>query len=180
MGEDSSEVKLTVLPDPRTDIPQARRQAKLEALERANGWAALSREAQDRLEEALQGMEEVLDRLGEGDENPELEETGELLKNRIQELLEQLFTGPACQGICGGNPVAAPIRAPISRLGSSLDAPSPTDLLAMDQAQSALGLPLRRRHRCLPDNAPGRGFHHISGEGTAGRRAVRSLGWRKE
>lgn len=138
MGESSSEVSLTVLPDPRTDISEARRQAKLDALERANAWAALSREAQGRLEGALQGMEEVLGRLGE--ENTEVREAGDRLNTRIQEVLERLFTGPSCQGICGGNPVAAPIRAPLSRLGSSLDAPSPTDLLAMEQAQAALEL----------------------------------------
>ena len=154
MGENSSEAGLTVLPDPRTDISVASRQAKLDALAQANHWAALSREAQDRIQEALQGVEEVLSRLADGDEedNEELKEGGEALKTKLQEALERLFTGPSCQGICGGNPVASPIREPLSRLGSSLDSPSPTDILAMDQAQTALGLVVEEVNTLFADD----------------------------
>jgi hypothetical protein len=81
---------------------------------------------------------EILQRIREGEGNKELEEAGEALEERIRADLERLFTGPPCQGICGGNPVAAPIRQPLRRLGTSLDAPSPTDLLSMEQANEAL------------------------------------------
>jgi len=133
-GEATSERTLTVLPDPRTDISRTRRLAKIEALEKAGEWFTLSREAQDRLEEALLAVDQLLETLPQDEETADLRAAGSALRGRLQETLEGLFTGPSCQGICGGDPVAAPIRAPLSRLGSSPDAPSPTDLLAMEEA----------------------------------------------
>jgi hypothetical protein len=133
-----SESALSVLPDPRTEISRARRQAKVDALEEAGMWFNLSREAQDRVEVALRSVEEVLGTLPDDQANSALREAGSTLRDRLSQTLEDLFTGPRCQGICGGNPVADPIRTPLSKLGSSADAPSPTDLLAMEQARTAL------------------------------------------
>jgi photosystem II stability/assembly factor-like uncharacterized protein len=133
-----SESPLSVLPDPRSEISNARRQAKIDALEEAGMWFNLSREAQDRVEVALRSVEEVLGTLPDDQANSALREAGSTLRDRLSQTLEDLFTGPRCQGICGGNPVADPIRTPLSKLGSSADAPSPTDLLAMEQARTAL------------------------------------------
>ncbi len=134
-----AEAPLTVLPDPRSEIPEARRLAKIQALREAAEWMALSQEAEERLGDALEGVEVVLDRL-ENEDTPDtaLVDAGRALRSTLAEAMERLFTGPECQGICGGETVAGPIRQPLSLLGSSVDEPSPNDRLAMDRASEAL------------------------------------------
>ena len=135
----AAEASLTVLPDPRSDIPEARRLAKIQALQEAGEWLALSQEAAERLGDALEGVEVVLNRL-EKEDTPDtaLVDAGRTLRETLKAAQERLFTGPECQGICGGETVAGPIRQPLSLLGSSVDAPSPNDRLAMDRASEAL------------------------------------------
>ncbi len=133
-GEDaSSEVTLQVLPDPRVEIPPHRREAKIRALEEANEWMALSGEARDRLQEALRGVRTVLEEMEDG----ELREAGVALEDVLGVALRRLFTGPECQGICGGTTTADPIRQALYRLSSSADEPSATDRLAMERARGA-------------------------------------------
>jgi photosystem II stability/assembly factor-like uncharacterized protein len=138
-----AEARLLVLEDPRTEIPRERRLAKIHALEEAGAWMDLSGEAEGRLEEAILAVEGVLVQVGDEEENAELRTRGEALKAKLEETLEGLFTGPSCQGICGGDPVAAPIRQPLSMLGSTPDEPSPNDRAAMARAQEALRLVIR-------------------------------------
>ncbi len=136
-GENRSEAKLNILPDPRVQIAPRDRQAKLEALEEAGQWMGLSSEAQARLEETLAGVRQVLESLPE-DGGETLRASGVELEQALETLLRRLFTGPECQGICGGDPLATPIRGAMFRLSSSPEAPSATDRLAMDQARNAL------------------------------------------
>ena len=49
-----------------------------------------------------------------------------------------MFTGPPCQGICGGDPVVSTVRRARSYLASSKRAPSANDRMAMGQAEAAL------------------------------------------
>jgi photosystem II stability/assembly factor-like uncharacterized protein len=137
-----AEARLLVLEDPRMEIPGERRRAKIEALGEAGAWMALSGEAERRLEEGHTAVEEVLDRMV-GEENAELKAVGEAVRGRLEETLQRLFTGPPCQGICGGSPVAAPIRQALSMLGSTPDEPSPNDRVAMDVAREALRVVIR-------------------------------------
>lgn len=138
-----SEASFTVLPDPRVEIPAPRRRAKAEALGEAGEWMALSREAERRLAEAIEAVDGVLEEIGDGEESAGLRRGGEELKARLEGALERLFTGPACQGICGGTPVASPIRQALSMLGSSFDEPSPNDRAAMGLARDALAEVIR-------------------------------------
>jgi hypothetical protein len=135
-GEET-EAALEVRPDPRTDVPPDRRRAKIEAIHEVDTWVALAEEARARLEEAVVAVDGVLEEVGVG-EDAELREVGGALKAALQEALERLFTGPSCQGICGGDPLASRVRRPVSILRSSVDAPSPNDRLAMAQAEEAL------------------------------------------
>jgi hypothetical protein len=140
-GENRSEVVLDVLPDPRVQVSLRDRQAKLEALEEAGQWMGLGSQAQDRVEETLARVRQVLENLP-ADGGETLRASGVELEQALETLIQRLFTGPECQGICGGNPLAAPIREAMFRLSSSPEAPSATDLLAMDQARSALQIVL--------------------------------------
>lgn len=133
-----SETLLEVLADPRIEIPATRRLAKIEALETAGAWISLSGEARNRLQEAIQSVSDVLGSFEAGGEGEELREAGEALKATLEASMERLFTGPSCQGICGGDPVASPIRQPMGMLSSSLDEPSPNDRAAMARALTSL------------------------------------------
>ena len=52
--------------------------------------------------------------------------------------LERLFTGPTCQGICGGDTPASTVRGLGYGLGSSPGAPTPNERVKMDQARAAV------------------------------------------
>jgi hypothetical protein len=134
---ESGEAALEIRPDPRTDVPLERRRAKIEAIREVETWVAVAAEARTRLEEAVEAVDGVLEDVGVA-EDVELREAGEALKAALEEALETLFTGPSCQGICGGDPVVSLIRRPLSILQSSVDAPSRNDRLAMAQAEEAL------------------------------------------
>jgi len=134
---ESAEAALEIRPDPRTDVSLDRRRAKIEAIREVETWVALGAEARTRVEEAIEAVDGVLEDVGVA-EDVELREAGEALRTALEEALETLFTGPSCQGICGGDPVASRIRRPLSILQSSVDAPSPNDRLAMAQAEEAL------------------------------------------
>jgi photosystem II stability/assembly factor-like uncharacterized protein len=138
VGEEISGTDLEVRSDPRNDIPEADRLAKIRALETAAEWYALAREAEERLEGATEAVVQVLRSLREGEGAEDLVEAGEALETELRAALERLFTGPECQGICGGDPMASRVRAPLYLLGSSRRAPSPNDRLAMEQAREAL------------------------------------------
>jgi hypothetical protein len=138
VGDETAEASLRVLPDPRVEIPESRRLAKIRALERAGGWADLSREAQDRLQEAVRGVDQVLETLAPEGPEGELRGGAVELKELLEENLRDLFTGPECQGICGGRTAASTVLRPLGLLGSTLDAPSANDRLAMEQAEAAL------------------------------------------
>lgn len=151
VGDAESEALLRVHADPRVDIPLSRRAEKAAALERAGEWVAASREAETRLEEVLDALGEVLARLDEEEGAAELIREGEALRDTLDAAMEALFTGPECQGICGGDPVASTIRTPLYLLGSSPDAPSPNDRLAMEQAEEALDGVLERVNALLTE-----------------------------
>jgi hypothetical protein len=138
LGELESTGEVQVLADPRTRIPADRRRAKLAALEEAGAWMAVGAQAQQRLEDAAEAVDGVLESLPSGEEGAELREAGQELKSVLRGALESLFTGPECQGICGRNVPISTVREPLGRLGSSMDAPSVTDRLAMVQAEAAL------------------------------------------
>jgi photosystem II stability/assembly factor-like uncharacterized protein len=137
LGESTALVELSVHPDPRRSIPLEDRRAKLEALEEVSAWVALAREGEDRLREALSAVEGVL-ASPQPPEDPDLATAAQTLREDLNGALERLFSGPSCQGICGGNPLVDTVRRPVSLLGSSLEAPSANDRLAMRQAQDAL------------------------------------------
>jgi len=135
--DDSSAASVQVLPDPRTDIPLGARQAKLDAILQVNDWVELSREARTRLEDALEAVGGILGTL-DTERESDLVEAAQGVEATLQGSLETLFTGPPCQGICGGDPVARRISRPLSMLGSSQDAPASNDLAAMELGREAL------------------------------------------
>jgi hypothetical protein len=152
VGEETAEAPLLVVPDPRLEIPESRRLAKIRALERAGDWADLSQEAQDRLEDAVGGVDQVLETLASEDQDGELRGAAFELKDILEATLRDLFTGPECQGICGGRTPASTVLRPLTVLGSTLDAPSANDRLVMEQAEIALRSIVDEVNRVFEEN----------------------------
>jgi len=151
-GGEISSATLEVRPDPRTTISLEARLAKMDALEKVGEWVSLAREAQERLEGVRTALEQARGFLAPSGEAG-LAEAADELEATVGEALERLFTGPPCQGICGGDPVASAIRRPLSLLGSSQGEPSPNERLAMDQAEQALDRVIGEVNRILSQEA---------------------------
>ena len=139
LGDVESTGTVTVLEDPRVDIPARTRVAKLDALEVAQSMISDLGDAQRRLEGAIETTTTVLESLEERPGSEELEREGEVLKETLKGLLQRLFTGPECQGICGRSRLPAnAVRRPMGSLGNSPDAPTPNERMMLRQAGEAL------------------------------------------
>ncbi len=96
-------------------------------------------DAQRRLEGAIETTTTVLESLEERPGSEESETEGEALKETLEGLLQRLFTGPDCQGICGRSRLPAnAVRRPMRSLGNSPDAPTPNERMMLRQAGEAL------------------------------------------
>ncbi|NIP59493.1 MAG: hypothetical protein GWM92_14275 [Gemmatimonadetes bacterium] len=122
--------------DPRTDVPPSARSARLDALLSAGAWYALAERAEGRLQDARSAVEGVLRNLGSDD--PGLRKGGEALADTLSALRDTLFTGPECQGICGGETPFDAVRETFFVLSSGSGAPSPNDRAYVERARSAL------------------------------------------
>ena len=108
-------------------------------LEQARSMIADIDEAQRRLEGMIETTVIVLRSLEERLGSEELKVEGEALKETLQGLLERLFTGPQCQGICGRSRLPANIvRRPMGFLGNSPAAPTANEQMMVRQASEAL------------------------------------------
>ncbi len=124
-----------VLPDHRYPYDPAARAAKIAARKEVAGWIAAAAEAHDRLERALDGVEAVLAALADDDA---LSDEGRALSEVVVGLLELHFTGPECQGGCGGWATVRRVQAAARPLASSWDAPTANERRAMNNALTAL------------------------------------------
>ncbi len=137
VGGERDTTMLSVVDDPRVPAPDmAARRERLRAVAEADALSETAQTAQRRLADALRGVETVLGTLDAGEES--LRADGETLRDSLQAVQRRVFTGPECQGICGGETLAAPVRGPLFRLRSGVGAVTPLERLLMDQASTAL------------------------------------------
>lgn len=138
VGETIAEGTIEVVADPRVDISPASRRARIAAQQEAARWVAVADRAAEQLRAMLSAVDQVLITLPDGEGADELRAMGEALREELNRANQRLFTGPECQGGCGGSAVADRVRAPQRKLSSSMDAPSETDRLAMAHAEAAV------------------------------------------
>ena len=62
---------------------------------------------------------------------------GQALQDALRLLMERHFTGPQCQGMCGGDPTMGTVQAPTGRIAAETGAPSANTRTMMDQARAA-------------------------------------------
>ncbi len=144
-GGASAEASFEVVDDPRVPpVSRAQMRARLAAYKEARALTETANEARTRLRRVLNGIDAALPQI-EG----ELAEQGRALREQLTSLQERLFTGPDCQGICPGDPVASDIAQPARRLGSGKGAPTPLEETLLARADAALGVVLEEVNAAL-------------------------------
>jgi photosystem II stability/assembly factor-like uncharacterized protein len=150
VGETTSSTSVEVRTDPRSDVPLEGRVAKQAALARASEMGETVRDARGRILGAQRAVARVLEMI-DADDHGDLVQRGRALRDTLEAADERLFSGPDCQGICGGDPVASRVQAPIYRLAGSPGAPTPLEEIMLDQARTALEEIVAEVNRLLAD-----------------------------
>ena len=134
-GALTSATSLSVMGDPRNPVSIADLVAKRDALLQMAAIGQREDDARDELTRLLNAVETVLETLAE--DADALREQGETLRGELQALNERLFTGPECQGGCGGDVVADLIGRPMERVAGETGGPSANTIHMMNQARAA-------------------------------------------
>ncbi len=146
-GKDESSQKVEVKADPRTGVSPEARRAKLEALTRAGQKIEVVTEVVDRLMKVTRAITSTLETLRDSasQEMRALKKNGSGLKKKIREV-QELFIPPQEQkGIVrNDDKVIAQLRRAYGMLGSNDDAPSPSHMNYLRQAEAALEAALVR------------------------------------
>ena len=135
IGDIWSSSNLEVSGDPRNPRDMEDLVAKREALVMMVEITRSVDEAREELERLMLGVENVLETLDESEDD--LRQEGQGLWDALHTLDERLFTGPECQGSCGGDVVADVIPQPIGRITGEDGAPSENTRTMIDQAVAA-------------------------------------------
>jgi hypothetical protein len=135
IGDIWSSSNLEVSGDPRNPRDMEDLVAKREALVMMVEITRSVDEAREELERLMLGVENVLETLDESE--GDLRQEGQGLWDALHTLEERLFTGPECQGSCGGDVVADVIAQPIGRITGEDGAPSENTRTMIDQAVAA-------------------------------------------
>jgi photosystem II stability/assembly factor-like uncharacterized protein len=136
-----AEAPLLVVDDPRIAGPTlVARRARVAAYREAVAMSEQTTEVQGRLDEALKDVQEAREELPDGSA---LAEEADVLEGELQRLREELFTGPECQGICPGDPVADLVGAARGRIASGRGELTALEGDFLDQATKALDTVLR-------------------------------------
>jgi hypothetical protein len=136
VGDASSSGTLEVLPDPRRATGRAARTAMLEALAVMRGYTDVLDQARERVARRISELDRLVQELPAEAGAPL--ERGRAARDTLAAVRERFFTGPECQGICGGEPLARTVSAPLFRLGSNAGAPTALEREAMARARAAL------------------------------------------
>ncbi|NIR43643.1 MAG: hypothetical protein GWN99_06790, partial [Gemmatimonadetes bacterium] len=153
-GEHEATGSVTVLADPRFDIPVAERDTKLATIMHAGALQEVIANAVERIGETRSQIGDVLERTepgeDEGEEGTASETSGEDplealrqaakdLKNVLEELEERLWTPPGTtKGIVYTTDVYGRLRYVSGALGSSWDAPTPSQETYLAAAEAQL------------------------------------------
>jgi len=135
LGGVTSSTTLEVRGDPRNPPVITDLIAKREALVEMSAVSASVNGARQELIRTLRGVETVLETLD--DDAGTLRDQGQRLRDTLQALNRRLFTGPECQGMCGGDAVASAVGSPMGRIMSETGGPSPNTMIMMNQARAA-------------------------------------------
>jgi hypothetical protein len=152
VGDARSEGMVQVMADPREPRTLADRTARLEARLAVASLSRVATEAQEHVNGAAEAVDAVLKTLRGDNGHGALVEQGEAVRDGLTEVREALFTGPSCQGICGGVTQMSLIQTAARTLGSSTAAPGDNDRIAVHRAEEATAEIVRQVNRVFAEH----------------------------
>jgi len=154
-GYDEASATVDVIADPRYEITTAEREEKLAFQLQAQQRLEVASEALDRIREARDAVEKVLEHVESKDDSVSeaLKESGKELEEELDEL-EKRFAGDSdVQGIRGDpDAVQRLLRSAYGSLGSSWDSPTESQRLYWAQAEAKLAEVLQDVNRVFAED----------------------------
>jgi photosystem II stability/assembly factor-like uncharacterized protein len=142
LGRQQAEQTVEVLPDPRVTVSTEGRQQKYETIMKVGSRLEVAAEAVDRIQKTRKAIDAVLSQLGTRRDEVagELKKASEDLKKVLKKVADKFIDDPTTvQGLTRNqNTVSAKLGSVIRSLGSSWDAPTPTQMTYMRQAETTL------------------------------------------
>ncbi len=155
VGPDTATAAVDVLPEPRTEMALADREAKYTALVRLGRRGEVVKQALDRIAQAKTGVQTVLDALAERKDSSSvaLREGGNALKGKLDSLTGVFIQLPGQQGLL---PAEATVLSRLLNayflMESSLDPPTAAQRLRIAGAEAALVAALERFNRFFAED----------------------------
>ena len=130
---------LEVLEDPRFNISVEDRLEKIEALGELQSLSSTLESIRNELSGTIETVGTVLHTLSDDSQSEDLVEAGLILEGFLRSVMEELFTGPACQGSCSGTVPGNVVLQTLSRtLGSSMGRLTSNETLMLSQARDGV------------------------------------------
>jgi photosystem II stability/assembly factor-like uncharacterized protein len=160
-GDHEASGSVTVLPDPRSNIPMAEREVKYAAIMHAGAVQEVSTEAINRIRDTRAEVDAVLEIVpkgeeGEGNPNRELTAAARNLKKALDDL-EALFWDPpgSTKGIVRSDKPQRRIGYAMGALSSTWDAPTPAQEAYLQAAEAQLEEALMELNRVFAEDVAG-------------------------
>ncbi len=146
-GDVMTSTELEVRGDPRRPVATADLEARNDVLREVGGLNEVVTEGRIRLERALKAVGATLETLK--DDDGTLRDQGTALRDTLQHALRTLYTGPECQGICGGDMPASRMRSLGFSLYGMAGAPGENDRIKLAQARAGAARIVEEVNRVL-------------------------------
>jgi photosystem II stability/assembly factor-like uncharacterized protein len=153
-GEHEATGSVTVLADPRYDIPTAQREQKLATIMYAGSLQEVVADAVERIRDTQNEIDDVLERVRRSEERRELMQAGHRLKNTLTELEREFWSPPGSYGqrTPRTDNVLRLIESASRSLGSSWDAPTQAQEIRVGQAEAMLQDSLEEFNRVFAED----------------------------
>ena len=127
-----------VMPDPRETYTAEQRQSKYDAILRAGRLQETATAAIERIQKTRADIDAVAAKLKKDEPSAEPDpvvKSGTALKEKLDRIERRLWTPPKTKGIVAETDVWSKIGYPLGAMQSSWDAPTPSQLTYLDQAE---------------------------------------------
>jgi hypothetical protein len=158
MGKEEVTQTVEVYPDPRVVVPSEARQQKSETILKLSRHLEVVAEAVDRIQKTRKAIDAALGQLKERKDevSKNLRKESSDLKKTLTKVADKFIDDPAAvQGMTRRpNTVSSRLGSVLRSLGSSWDAPTPTQLTSLRQAESIFEEALRDFNKTFSDAVP--------------------------
>ncbi|MDP2884380.1 MAG: hypothetical protein Q8P51_05085 [Ignavibacteria bacterium] len=158
MGKEEATQTVEVFPDPRVVVLSEERQQKSETILRLGRHLEVAAEAVDRIQKTRKAIDAALSQLKERKDevSKNLRKESTDLKKTLTKVADKFIDDPAAvQGLTRRpNTVSSRLGSVLRSLGSSWDAPTPTQLTSLRQAESIFKEALRDFNKTFSEAVP--------------------------